>query len=160
MLRFAFRAIVAGVLTTALAACATQESPPKNPQRVVNERIAVMKSFAGALGAAGNFAQGKATVEAAKAKLAAARAGAERLGDLVPRGTALGDRGVTTSRALSTIFANRSDFDSKRAALEDALAALDGALAKNSKSEAVKHVAPVKNACAACHARYRAPDEP
>lgn len=160
MLRFDFRAILAGVLAAALVACATLESPPENPQTVVNERVAVMKSFAGALGAAGNFAQGKATAATAKAKLATARGGAGRLGDLFPRGTALGDRGVKNSRALSTIFANRSDFDAKRDTLENTLAELDDALAKNSKSEAAKRTTAVKGACAACHTRYRTPDEP
>jgi cytochrome c556 len=160
MFRFALRALVAGFIASALVACATQESPPENPQGVVNERVAVMKSFIAALVAAGNFAQGKATAETAKAKVTAARAGAGRLSDLFPRGTALGDRGVKTSRALSTIFANRADFDAKRAALENTLAALDGALAENSKTDAAKLIAPVKSACLACHAHYRTPDEP
>jgi cytochrome c556 len=143
----------------ALIACATDDTRPENPQAVVNERIAIMKTFAAALAAADNYARGKGTVEAARAKVAPALHGAERLKDLVPRGTALGDRGVTTSRALSTIFANRSDFDDKREALADALAAMDVALAKKSKSDLAKRIPAAKGACQACHARYRAAED-
>jgi cytochrome c556 len=159
MLRTILRITVAFGVATALSACSTTQPPPENPQAVVNQRVAVMKGFAGALGAAGNFAQGKGSAEAAKAKIAAARKGAERLEDLFPPGTALGDRGVSDSRALSTIFTNRRDFDAKRAALEEALAALEGALAKKSNGETGKLVTSAKSTCAACHSRYRTPDE-
>ena len=63
------------------------------------------------------------------------------------------------SRALSTIFANRADFDAKRSALADALLALESALAKNSKSDAAKQLQQTKSTCGACHTRYRTPDE-
>lgn len=151
--------IFVGAAALVLAACATQ-SPPENPQVVVNQRVAVMKGFVGALAASGQFAQGKAKAEAAKARLAAARAGIERLENLFPPGTALGDRGVTTSRALSTIFANRSDFDAKRTGLAGALAALDAAVTKNDAGATGKQIPAVKSACLACHTRYRTPDEP
>lgn len=146
-------------LAIALLGCSTTQSPPENPQAVVKQRIAIMKSFPGALATAGAFAQGKGTAEAAGAKLAVARTGAERLRDLFPPGTALGDRGVSDSRALSTIFANRADFDAKRTALEDALTGLETALAKKSKVETANLVTSAKSACAACHGRYRTPDE-
>jgi cytochrome c556 len=144
----------------ALAACATlTDTPPANPQSVVDERVRIMKSFGAALGAANNYGQGKATVAEAKAKLAPARASMERIGDLFPRGTALGDRGVTQSRALSTIFTNRSDFADKMEALAEAFATLDGALARNAKAEAASAVGQVRNACNTCHTKYRAPED-
>jgi len=142
----------------ALAACATL-SPPANPQSVVNERVTIMKNFVGALTASGQYTQGKGTAQDAKTKLAAARAGVDRLENLFPPGTALGDRGVTTSRALSTIFANRADFDAKRAKFGQVLAALDAAVGQNAKPETAKQITAVKSTCLACHAKYRTADE-
>lgn len=147
------------LMTLALAACATFDVVPENPQALVNERIAIMKGFVAALTASGQFAQDKPTAPGAKAKVAAARAGVERLDDLFPKGTALGDRGVAQSRALSTIFTNRADFDGKRQALAGALAALDSALSKNSKADVAKQLQQTKTTCGACHTRYRTPDE-
>jgi cytochrome c556 len=150
---------VALFAAAALAACATEDTAPENPQAVVNARVAIMKSFAGALGATGAFADGKGSAAAAKTRLVTARDGVARLENLFPRGTALGDRGVTTSRALSTIFANRSDFDKKHEALADALATLDAALAKGAKADTARALNAAKNACQACHGRYRAAEE-
>jgi cytochrome c556 len=147
------------LIALALAACATIDVVPENPQALVNERIAIMKGFVAALTASGQFTQDKATAQTAKSKMAAARAGVERLDDLFPKGTALGDRGVKNSRALSTIFANRPDFETKRSNLADTLSVLDAALAKSSKADAAKTIVQVKNACAACHTRFRSPDE-
>lgn len=147
------------LVTLALAACATFDMAPENPQLLVNERIAVMKGFVAALTASGQFAADKTTATAAKAKVTASRAGAARIGDLFPKGTALGDPGVSNSRALSTIFANRSDFESKGEGLAAALAALEAALASNSKAEAAKQLQAVKSTCGACHSRFRTPDE-
>ena len=148
---------LAAAVAFTLAACATTQSPPANPQGVVNERVAIMKSFVGALTASAQYAQGKGTAQDAKTKLTAARTGVDRLQTLFPPGTALGDRGVTQSRALSTIFASRPDFDAKRATLADALAGLDASLAQ--KTNAAKQIPIVKNACLACHSKYRSADE-
>ena len=144
-----------------LAACTTltEERSPANPQAVVGQRVAMMKTFGGALGAATNQTQGKATAAAARKNIAAARAQLEGAPSLFPRGTALGDRGVTKSRALSTIFLNRSDFEAKFDALAGRFAELDAALAKNAKAETAKAVADTRAACSACHNKYRAPEE-
>lgn len=154
-----FRIALASATTLAVAACATDPGPPANPQGVVDQRVAIMKGFAGAIGATTNFTQGKASAADARAKLGPARAGIERVGDLFPRGTALGDRGVRQSRALSTIFANRDDFEGKLDTLSETLAALDDALAKNAKGQATKALAAARAACSACHTRYRAPED-
>jgi cytochrome c556 len=118
-----------------------------------------MKGFVGALTDSAAFVQGKGGAPAARAKVAAARAKAEPLADLFPRGTALGDRGVEKSRALSTIFANRSDFEAKLGASAQTLAALEGALARGSKADTTAALNKAKAACGACHDRYRAADE-
>jgi cytochrome c556 len=154
------QATLAIAAALALAACATMiDTPPENPQRVVDERVRAMKSFGGALAATANYAQDKASAAEAKTKLAAARANLERVADLFPKGTALGDKGVTQSRALSTIFTNRGDFEDKLDALGQAFATLDAALAKNTKSETMSALAPTRAACTACHNKYRAPEE-
>lgn len=144
-----------------LAACTTlmEERPPANPQAVVNQRVAAMKTLGAAIGAATNQTQGKTTAAAARKSLAAARAQLEGVPKLFPRGTALGDRGVTQSRALSTIFINRSDFEAKFDALADRLAELDAALAKNAKAETTKALADTRAACSSCHNKYRAPED-
>ena len=153
-------ATAAGVAVT-LAACTTiiEEKPPANPQAVVNQRVAIMKTFGAALGAATNQTQGKTTLAAARKSVADAGAAVEPAPGLFPRGTALGDRGVTQSRALSIIFANRSDFEAKFSVLADRFAQLDAALAKNAKAETTNALADTRAACSACHNKYRAPED-
>jgi len=155
------RTALMSAATLALAACTTliEEKPPANPQSVVDQRVGLMKKFGAALGAAANQAQGKTTVAAARKTVADARAGLEPVTKLFPRGTALGDRGVTQSRALSIIFANRSDFEAKFDALAGRLAQLDAALAKNAKADIAKAIADTRTACSACHDKYRAPED-
>ena len=148
------------LLPLALVACQTTlDTPPSNPKAVIAERVAVMKGFGGALAASGAFVQGKGTAEAARAKLGPAYANAERLPGLFPRGTALGDRNAGTSRALSTIFTNRDDFEAKAAALARSLGALDALIARGAKGEAATALTGAKAACGACHSKYRAADE-
>lgn len=146
-----------------VGACGTLDtldtSVPSNPQAVVNDRVAVMKSFAGALTTSGQFVQGKATASAAKARVTAAIGGADRLKHLFPRGTALGDKGVSDSRALSTIFATRSDFDGKLADLAQTLARLEPTLTAADKKTAAASLSEVRKACVGCHSKYRTPDE-
>lgn len=147
-------------LGVVLAGCqTTMDTPPANPKVVIAERVSIMKGFGGALAASSAFAQGKGTAQAARAKVVTARAGAAKLEGLFPRGTALGDKGVAASRALTTIFTNRSDFEAKLAASAQTLAALDGALARGSKADTMGALNKAKAACASCHDKYRAADE-
>lgn len=125
---------------------------------MVDQRVAIMKSFGSALATAANYGQGKATAEAAKSKLAAARAGLPKVVNMFPRGTALGDRGVVQSRALSTIFTNRSDFEAKFERLDEGFAALDRALA-GGKEATTGAAGTLRATCASCHNRYRAADD-
>lgn len=144
----------------AIAACTTlTDAPPADPQKVIDERVAMMKSFVGALGTSTQYTQDKAPILAAQGKVAIARRKLKAAQSLFPRGTALGDRGVTRSRALSTIFANRDDFDAKFDALAASLAGLDAALAKNAKADVTAALASTKKTCLACHDKYRAPED-
>jgi cytochrome c556 len=149
----------AGLIVLGLGGCMTADSVPDNPQAVIKERVAIMKGFVGALSASGAYTQGKGTLKDAQTKVAAARAGADKVQRLFPRGTALGDKGVTDSRALSTIFTNRSDFDAKLGETMHALAALDAALAGGAKAGVTAAIGQTKSACVACHTRYRTADE-
>jgi cytochrome c556 len=153
------RRLAAGLIVLGLGGCVTADSVPENPQAVIKERVAIMKGFVGALSASGAYAQGKGNAKDAQAKVAAARAGASKLDKLFPRGTALGDKGVTNSRALSTIFANRSDFEAKVSATARALGAIDAALLSGAKPAVTAALGQAKGACGACHAKYRTADE-
>ena len=149
----------AALATLTLVACETGGPPPADPQRVVNERVAIMKSLGAALLATAAFTQSKGQPADALAKLSVARKNAERVPDMFPRGTALGDKGVANSRALTTIFANRNDFDNKASTLQARLAELEAAVTKGAKADATTALASTKAACAACHTKYRAADE-
>lgn len=151
------RTAFAVAMALATASCTTTETPPANPQSVVDQRVSIMKRMGGALGAAASATQDKNTQAAAKAKLAAAQTGATRLSELFPRGTALGDPGVKNSRALSTIFSNRADFDRKLETLNQNLAALDAALAK--PAETSNALTAAKTTCKSCHDKYRAAED-
>ncbi|MFM9863218.1 MAG: cytochrome c [Micropepsaceae bacterium] len=154
------RIVLLAAIAVALTACiSTLDTPPSNPAGLINQRVAVMKGFAGALGAAGAFAQGKGTEAAAHTKLAAAYANTAKLAELFPRGTAMGDRGASTSRALSTIFTNRSDFDAKIEATARALGALDALVQRGAKGEVARTLESAKATCGSCHSKYRAADE-
>jgi cytochrome c556 len=154
-----FTRSAAALATLTLVACETGSPPPADPQRVVNERVAIMKSLGVALAATGAFTQGKGQAADARAKLGIARTNAERIPDMFPRGTALGDKGVARSRALTTIFASRGDFDAQARALQSKLSELESALAKGTKADASAALAATKVTCSSCHSKYRAADE-
>ena len=145
--------------TLTLVACETGNVPPANPQQVIDERVAVMKSLGAALAATNAFVQGKGTAPAAHAKLSTARNNALRIAKLFPRGTALGDKGVSNSRALSTIFTSRNDFDKKANTLLEKLDQLASALSTNAKADVSSTLASAKGACTSCHDKYRAADD-
>ena len=154
------RKVLLSFVLVGVAGCQTMmDSPPANPQAAIDQRVSIMKGFVGALTASSAFAQDKGGAPAARAKVAMARANAPKLDGLFPRGTALGDRGVAKSRALSTIFSNRSDFEGKLAASAANLAVLDGALARGSKADTTAALNKAKAACGSCHDKYRAADE-
>ena len=153
------RKILLLMFAVTLAACTTtMDSPPSNPQPVIAQRVAIMKGFGGALGASAAFVQGKGGADA-HAKLTTAMANADKLPGLFPRGTALGDKNAGASRALSTIFTNRGDFEAKAAAVGRALGALDALIVRGAKGEAATALTNAKAACGSCHAKYRAADD-
>ena len=154
------RFVVVLFVAAGVAGCVSKlDTPPANPQNVINERVAIMKGFGGALAASAAYVQGKGTAQAARAKLGPAMQNTGKLAGLFPRGTAMGDKGAGTSRALSTIFANRPDFEAKIDAAARALGALDALIARGAKAEASAAFDRARSACGACHTKYRAADE-
>lgn len=154
------RFVVMLFIAAAVAGCAsTLDAPPANPQGVIKARVAIMRGFGGALGASAAYVQGKGTAQAAHTKLAAALPNTDRLAALFPRGTAMGDKGAGTSRALATIFSNRADFEAKIGAMARAMGALDAVVARGAKAEASAAFDRARAACGACHSKYRAADE-
>src|SRR5262249_38961678 len=83
------------------------------PQQVVDERSALMKSYVNALIQSGKFVGGKGTAAEALAKVSDARAAAANLPNLFPSGTAPGDTGVASTRALPAVWSSQSDFAAK-----------------------------------------------
>ena len=94
--------------TLLLAVCAgvACAEATKAPQQIVDERVAGMKGMVGNLKGAGE----EATPADAKAKFAAAIAFAETIPSLFPKGTGIGDAGVTKTRALQDIWAKPAEF--------------------------------------------------
>ena len=79
---------------------------------------------------------------------------AEAIPGLFPPGSAGPD-----SRARPEIWANKADFDARAADLRDAAKRLSQLVAAGDKAGFAAQVAVVQSRCAACHDKYRAPEE-
>lgn len=136
-----------------IAACAGAAiADTKSPQQVVDDRVAGMKGMGGNLQAASKAA----TPADAQAKLAAALAFAEKIPSLFPKGTGVGDPGVTKTRALQTIWAKPADFKAASDALVAALKAAHAAAPDKAKLDLA--FGEVRKTCGGCHTPFRGPD--
>lgn len=134
----------------ALAGSVWAASSP-SPQDIVDDRVAGMKSLGGSLKAA-SVATDPAVV---KDQLAKAIAFAKSIPSKFPKGTGLGDAGVSKTRALQDIWTKPAEFKSETdgfvAALEAASAAAgDAAKFETAMGGLGKH-------CASCHKAFRGP---
>lgn len=137
----------------AVALCATAAwAAAKTPQQIVDDRVAGMKTMGGNVQAAGKAA----TPAEAKAKIAAALAFAETIPSAFPKGTGIGDKGVTKTRALQDIWAKPTEFKAAADALADALKAVDAALGDQGKTDAA--FGEVRKSCGGCHTPFRGPE--
>jgi cytochrome c556 len=125
---------------------ATAASPA--PQQIVDDRVAGMKSLAGNIKGAATAA----TPDEAKAKFAAALKFAETVPGLFPKGTGIGDKGVTKTRAVQDIWTKSAKFKAVSDALVTALKAAEAAPADKSKLGAVTKT------CKDCHDAFRGPE--
>lgn len=122
-----------------------------SPQDIVNDRVAGMKSLIGSLKGASEATD----AAVAKDHLAKAIAVAKSIPSKFPKGTGIGDAGVTKTRALQDIWTKLAEF---KAAADGFAAALEAASA--AAGDAAKFGAAmggVKKSCGSCHDAFRGP---
>lgn len=149
------RVVVAGaaLAVVAFASVACGASVAQTPQQTVDARVDGMKKFGGAVKAASQAA----TPEEAKAKLAEAIAFSESIVSRFPKGTGIGDTGVTKSRALQDIWAKPAEFKAAADAMTAVLKNIDAVLGDKAKADAA--FAEVGKNCGGCHKMFRGPEE-
>ena len=145
--------VVFGAATLAAMALAGSvwAAAAPSPQDIVDDRVAGMKSLIGSLKGA-TEATDAAVV---KDHLAKAIAVAKSIPSKFPKGTGIGDAGVTKTRALQDIWTKPAEF---KAASEGFVAALEAASA--AAGDAAKFGAAmggVKKSCGSCHDAFRGP---
>lgn len=124
------------------------------PQETVDARVAVMKQLGGKVNEA---FQASSTPAAAKAKIAEALNIAESIPSHFPAGTADGDAGVTSSRALPDIWKKPAEFKAAADALVAALKATDALLDGGDAAKIEASFGEVRKACGGCHTPFRGP---
>lgn len=145
-------AAAAGLLCAACGNAA--ETPAKGPQQIVEQREAGMKKMVGSLKASSEAA----TPADAKAKLAEALAFAESIPSLFPKGTGIGDPGVTHSRAVQDIWTKWDDFKAASDGLVAALKQTGAAIDSGDKAKVEEGFNAVRKACGTCHTPFRGPE--
>ncbi|MEQ1752548.1 MAG: cytochrome c [Micropepsaceae bacterium] len=125
-----------------------------SPQQIVDDRVAGMKSLVGNV----KGAHDATDPAVAKDHLAKAIAFAESIPSKFPKGTGVGDAGVTKSRALQDIWSKPADFKAAADALAKALKGASDAVGDATKFEAA--FGDVKKSCGGCHTPFRGPETP
>ena len=141
-------AVCAGVVWVASSAAPT-------PQDLVDARVAGMKKMGGDVKAALNPAAAPAE---AKAKLAEAAVFAGSISSKFPKGTGIGDPGVTKSRALQDIWAKPAEFKAAADALVAVLKTVDAALDSGDRAKIDLAAGEVGKSCGGCHKPFRGPE--
>ena len=140
------------IVGTLIAAGSAFAASALSPQQIVDDRVAGMKSLIDSLKGAG------AATDAAvvKVHLAKAIAFAQSIPAKFPKGTGIGDAGVTKTRAKQDIWTKPGDF---KKTVDGFVAALQGANA--AAGDAPKFQAAmggVKKSCGGCHDAFRGPE--
>ena len=139
-------AVLGGVAAAGFAGATTPA-----PQEVVDARIDGMKMMGGNLKAASQAA----TTAEAKAKVAEAIAFSESIVSRFPKGTGIGDSGVTKTRALQDIWAKPAEFKAAADAMTAALRNVDAALGAGDKTKIDAAFGDVGKNCGGCHKAFR-----
>ncbi|MDZ4740426.1 MAG: cytochrome c [Alphaproteobacteria bacterium] len=144
-------AVVAGL---ALSAGGVLASAALTPQQIVDERVAGMKALGG------NMKGARTATDAAgaKAEIAKAIAFTETMQSRFPKGTGIGDAGVTKSRALPDIWTKPDQFKAAIEALSSALKTADAAAGDQAKFDAA--FGALGKSCKGCHDQFRGPEVP
>lgn len=126
----------------------------KSAQDIANDREVAMKTMAGHI----KVAADPATVTPdAKTRLAEAIKIAETIPSLFPKGSGIGDPGVTDTRALQDIWQKPDEFKSAADALVGALKSVDAALGGD-RAKIDAAFGDVRKACGSCHTPFRGPE--
>ena len=144
---FGVAALSAMVLAGSVWAAATP-----SPQDIVNDRIAGMKVLGGSIRGASEATD----AAVAKDHLSKAIAVAKAIPSKFPKGTGIGDAGVTKTRALQDIWTKPAEF---KAASDGFVAAMEAASA--AAGDAAKFGAAMggaKKYCGSCHEAFRGPE--
>ena len=142
------------LLTSIFATSAWGTTPAPTPQQIVDARIEDMKKLGGNLKAASQAA----TPAGAKAKIAEAIAFAETIVSRFPKGTGIGDTGVTKTRALQDIWTKPAEFKAAADALTAVLKSVDAALGSGDKAKIDAAFNEVGKGCGGCHKPFRGPE--
>jgi cytochrome c556 len=140
------------LIGAAVVLCASAAWAAEAPQKIVDARIAGMKGMVGDLTAATKAA----TPAEAKAKLASAIKFAESIPSAFPKGTGIGDAGVTKTRALQDIWTKPTEFKAAVDALVTALKAAEAGAGDKAKFDAA--LGDVRKSCGGCHTPFRGPE--
>jgi len=144
------------LLTSVFATSAWGTTPAPTPQQVVDARIEDMKKLGGTLKTA---SQAAAPAEA-KTKIAEAIAFSETIVSRFPKGTGIGDTGVTKTRALQDIWTKPAEFKAAADALTAVLKNVDAALGTGDKAKIDAAFNEVGKGCGGCHKPFRGPEIP
>ncbi len=139
-----------GVVGLALAG-SVLVAAASTPQEIVDDRVAGMKSLIGSLKGATEATD----AAVAREHLAKAIAVAKAIPSKFPKGTGIGDAGVTKTRAKQEIWSKPAEF---KAATDGFVSALEAASA--AAGDAAKFGAAmggVKKSCGSCHDAFRGP---
>ncbi len=152
------RVVVASAVLAAtfLTSVACGSSAPQTPQQIVDARIEAMKKLGGDVKATSQAA----TPAEAKAKIAEAIAFSETVVSRFPKGTGIGDAGVTKTRALQDIWTKPVEFKASADALTAVLKSIDAALGTGDKAKVDAAFGEVGKSCAGCHKPFRGPEIP
>jgi cytochrome c556 len=124
------------------------------PQNTADEREKAMKTMTGHIKVAADAATPAAD---AKARLGEAIKIAESIPAMFPKGTGIGDPGVTGTRALQDIWKKPAEFKAAADALVVALKSADAALGgERAKIDAA--FGEVRKSCGGCHTPFRGPE--
>ena len=151
-MRLVVASAVLAVIAIASVACGA--SVAQTPQQTVDVRVDGMKKFGGAMKAASQAA----TPAEAKAKLAEAIAFSESIVSHFPKGTGIGDAGVTKTRALQEIWGKPAEFKAAADAMTGTLKNVDAALGTGDKAKVDLAFAEVGKNCGGCHKVFRGPE--
>lgn len=139
-----------GVVGLALAG-SVLVAAASTPQEIVDDRVAGMKSLIGSLKGATEATD----AAVAREHLAKAIAVAKAIPSKFPKGTGIGDAGVTKTRAKQEIWSKPAEFKAATDGFVSALEAASAAAGDASKFGAA--MGGVKKSCGSCHDAFRGP---